>query len=91
MVWYLDDGTLRLDGGICRLATQSFTLAENEILQECLWNNFNIQTRIEKWSDKYTSLYVPARGGYAKDFTNLFSETVKKEIPSMAYKLQFYV
>lgn len=34
MVWYLDDGTLRLDGGACRLATQSFTLSEHEILQD---------------------------------------------------------
>lgn len=91
MVWYLDDGTLRLDGGACRLATQSFTLQEHELLQESLWQNFHINTVIESWSDKYPSLYVPARKGYAADFIHLFSETIVKEIPSMTYKIKKYV
>lgn len=91
MVWYLDDGTLRLDGGACRLATQSFTLQEHEILQDALWKNFSIKTVIESWSAEYPALYVPARGGYARDFVNLFSNTVLKEIPSMTYKIKKYV
>ena len=91
MIWYLDDGTLRLDGGACRLATQSFTLQEHEMLQETLWQNFHVKTVIESWSDDYPSLYVPARGGHAADFIHLFSETVVKEIPSMTYKIKKYV
>jgi hypothetical protein len=91
MVWYLDDGTLRADGGACRLATQSFTLAEHEILQEALQKNFNIKTVIEGWSDKAPSLYVPSRGGHAANFVHLFSDTVLNEIPSMTYKIKRYV
>lgn len=88
MVWYLDDGTLRLDGGACRLATQSFTLAEHEILQDCLKQNFNVTSVIEKWTKGKSGLYIPSRGGYAANFVNLFSETVVTEIPSMAYKVK---
>ena len=91
MVWYLDDGTLRLDGGACRLATQSFTLPEHEILQETLWKNFTIKTVIERWSQSNPSLYVPAREGHAKNFVSLFSETILKEIPSMKYKIKKYI
>lgn len=91
MVWYLDDGTLRLDGGACRLATQSFTLQEHEILQEALQNNFNVKTVIETWPGGYSALYVPSRGGHAADFVGLFSDTIVKEIPSMTYKVQRYV
>jgi len=91
MVWYLDDGTLRKDGGACRLATQSFTLQEHEILQETLWNNFHVKSVIESWSNEHPSLYVPARGGHAQNFVNLFSETIIKEIPSMSYKIQRYI
>jgi hypothetical protein len=35
-VWYLDDGTKRTDTESCRLATQSFTKEENEIIRDCL-------------------------------------------------------
>lgn len=91
MVWYLDDGTLRLDGGACRLATQSFTLQEHEILQEALRKNFNVTTVIESWSGGTPSLYVPSRGGYAANFVHLFSDIVVKEIPSMTYKIRRYV
>lgn len=89
MVWYLDDGTLRRDGGACRLATQGFTLEENEILQNCLKQNFDITTVIEKWPKQKTGLYVPAR--QAPDFVHLFSSTVVREIPSMTYKLSLYL
>jgi len=44
MVWYLDDGTLRKDGGACRLATQSFSVDEHVILQECLAANFSVKS-----------------------------------------------
>lgn len=90
MIWYLDDGTLRLDGGACRLATQSFTFQEHEILQDCLKQNFNVTSVIEKWSKNKSGLYVPSRGGHSARFLNLFSKTVVEEIPSMSYKVNLY-
>lgn len=90
MVWYLDDGTLRLDGGACRLATQGFTLEEHVILQDCLQNNFNVTSVIEKWSKNKSGLYIPSRGGHAANFVNLFGKTVVEEIPSMRYKVKRY-
>ena len=50
MVWYLDDGTLRSDGGAVRIATQGFSLPEILILQDCLYKNFNIKAEIEETS-----------------------------------------
>ena len=41
-VWYLDDGTKRGDSDACRLATQGFSLQENQALSNCLWTNFAI-------------------------------------------------
>jgi hypothetical protein len=90
MVWYLDDGTLRRDSGICRLATQGFSLQEHEFLQNALKNNFGITSVIEKWPKEQYGLYIPSRGKQAEEFVNLFSKTVKNEIPSMAYKVQRY-
>jgi len=91
MVWYLDDGTLRLDGGACRLATQNFTIDEHEILKDALWKNFHIASKIEFMVKDQPSLYIPSRRNAAKDFVHLFSDTVLKEIPSMTYKIKRYV
>ena len=71
------------------MATQGFTLGQNEILQNCLKQNFDITTVIEKWPKEKTNLYVPA--AQAPDFVHLFSSTVVREIPSMAYKLALYL
>jgi hypothetical protein len=87
MVWYLDDGTLRTDSGACRIATQSFTEEENWILQDCLQKNFNVKSVIEKWPDNQYNLSIPTRGGHSENFRNLFADTVRKEIPSMKYKV----
>ncbi len=91
MVWYLDDGTLRLDGGACRLATQGFTLDENMILQDCLKQNFDVITKVERWPNNQPGLFIPSRGGHAANFVNLFSKTVENEIPSMTYKVRRYL
>ena len=88
MVWYLDDGTLRKDGGAVRIATQSFSLEENWILQDCLNKNFNIKSVLEQWPKDQYNLTIPSRGGHSKNFLGLFSSTVKKEIPSMRYKVE---
>lgn len=88
MVWYLDDGTLRDDTGACRLATQSFTEEENWILQDCLQKNFNVKSVLEKWPNNQYNLSIPKRGGHSKNFLSLFDNVVKKEIPSMRYKVE---
>lgn len=90
MIWYLDDGTLRQSGGTCRLATQCFTLQEHEILQEALDKNFGIKSVIEKWPGGKAGLYIPARGGHARNFVGMFRSTIEKEIPSMKYKIDGY-
>jgi len=93
MVWYLDDGTYRKDGGACRLATQSFTAHEHTIMQEALWKNFGIKSQIEKWHNRYHGHYyglmIPTRGGHSRHYRGLFEQTVLKEIPSMSYKVGY--
>lgn len=89
MVWLLDDGTLRRDSGALRLATQSFTFQEHEILQNCLKDNFNITSIIEKWPKGKAGLYMKRQE--AAKFVSLFSSTVVKEIPSMQYKINLYL
>lgn len=89
MVWLLDDGTLRRDGGAIRLATQSFTLEEHEILQGCLSDNFGITSVIEKWPKGKAGLYMKRQE--ASKFVDLFGSTVVREIPSMTYKINLYL
>lgn len=88
MVLYLDDGTLRTDCNACRLATHSFTYEENQILRDCLKENFNIESIVQQWPATKWSLSIPARGGHSKKFLKLFEETVRTEIPSMRYKIE---
>ena len=91
-VWYLDDGTKRSDTESCRIATQSFSKEEHEVLQDCLKQNFDINVIIEDWgrtkSGKIAySLAILSRGGYYKKFRDLIYDIVKAEVPSMLYKL----
>jgi hypothetical protein len=91
-VWYLDDGTKRSDTESCRIATQSFTREEHELLRDCLKDNFDIPVKIEDWdttkSGEITySLAILSRGGGFKRFKDLIYDIVKAEVPSMLYKL----
>jgi hypothetical protein len=64
VVWYLDDGTLRNDCDACRLATQSLTLEEVNLLRKCLANNLSIASRLDIWlkgSCKMYGISIPAR------------------------------
>lgn len=89
-VWYLDDGTKRSDTKSCRIATQSFSQQENQLLQECLKINFNINAKIEDWGktklgDTTYSLAILSRD--FPRFRDQIYDIVKAEIPSMLYKL----
>ncbi len=91
-VWYLDDGTKRSDTESCRIATQSFSKQEHELLQECVKENFDISVKIEDWGRKKSgepvySLAILSRGGHFKKFRDLIYDIVKAEVPSMLYKL----
>lgn len=91
--WFMDDGT---SSG--SLYTMSFSLEENELLQEWLLNTYNIKTSIHKYkgynkeSDKklihgtldfYYSLFI------LKESREIFKNLIKPYVvPSMEYKLQ---
>lgn len=93
-VWYLDDGTKRTDTESCRLATQSFSKEGNEIIRDCLLDNFGIRSSIESWgrNKKGQVIYQIAilsskNGGDYVKFRNLIKPIVAVEVPSMLYKL----
>lgn len=89
-VWYLDDGTKRSDTESCRIATQSFSQKENQLLQECLKINFNINAKIEDWGKTKLGDTTYSLAILSKDFTRFrdqIYDIVKAEIPSMLYKL----
>ncbi|MDX1920487.1 MAG: hypothetical protein SFU25_07125, partial [Candidatus Caenarcaniphilales bacterium] len=92
-VWYLDDGSKRIDSNACRFASQSFSEKENIKLQECLQSNFNLYSTIDKWWDKKSNRFIygiciPSKNSSYKDFKKLIYDFVEAEIPSMLYKLQ---
>lgn len=90
-VWYCDDGTLRKDCNAARIATQGFNYDEHLILQECLSTTFGIGSKIESWKSSsssipYYGLSIPAR--HFGSLREAVYSIVKKEIPSMLYKLE---
>jgi hypothetical protein len=92
-VWYLDDGTKRSDTQSCRIATQCFSKEKHELLQDCLKQNFDIDSKIEDWGrskegEVVYSFAILSQGGHYKKFRDLLYDIVKTEVPSMLYKLQ---
>ena len=91
-VWYLDDGTKRSDTNSYRIATQSFSKEEHELLRNCMYENFHVDAKREDWGrSKYGkvlySLAILSRTGQYQKFRDTIYEIVKAEIPSMLYKL----
>jgi hypothetical protein len=92
-VWYLDDGTKRQGYNGCRLATQSFTLSEVELLRDCLKTNFYLRADVDKWSPSTGSgpiygLSFPSNPSGYQALRLLIYDFVRVEVPSMLYKLQ---
>lgn len=92
-VWYLDDGTLRNDCDSCRIATQSFCLPDVKLLRDTLMQNFKIESKLEMWKYKknkiiYEKPNLAILAKSFKKFKKLIIGVVKKEIPSMIYKLE---
>ena len=88
-VWWLDDGSARLDSRSGRLATHSFCLDEQKILKHILFQNFQIHSQIVRYISKnkfYYFLSIPAKNKSFDQLIDLISIYVQ-QIPSMNYKL----
>lgn len=84
-VWYMDDGSARKEAYCGKIATQSFTKEENELLQEYL-NRMGISTNVvfhSKEKNLY-NLHIPAKS--FPIFVNKIEPYVK-EVPALIYKL----
>ncbi|OGE25450.1 hypothetical protein A3H85_03335 [Candidatus Daviesbacteria bacterium RIFCSPLOWO2_02_FULL_40_8] len=81
-VWFMDDGNGYLKRNAFRISTYAFGLNGNLLLQECLSQNFGLQTNLVRDSKGF-QLYVPVREG--EKFKKLISPFV---IPSMKYKIE---
>jgi hypothetical protein len=82
-VWFMDDGGRRNDCYGLFLNTLSFTREEHQILQECLLDNFRIETRIH-WIEDGFRIYIPSKE--ARKFCEIIYPYI---IPSMLYKLSY--
>ena len=84
-IWFMDDGNVARQKGddTCgyHLNTQSFTIAENELLQGTLKSVWNIECTLQK-NNGYTRLYILKKS--AKKFRSIVEPYI---IPELAYKL----
>lgn len=81
-IWFMDDGWRDRECRKAIFCTDSFTLSENEILQDALLSKFNIRTRITKSGKKHHRLHVYG------DNVDILTEIIKPHIiPSMLYKI----
>lgn len=80
-VWFMDDGHKRNDCRGLHINTQTYGLDEQNILRDCLKENFNVTANVHKQSGKY-KLYIPSEE--SKKFCDLIDKHI---IPSMHYKL----
>lgn len=82
-VWFMDDGGRRNDSYGHFFNTLSFSREENELLRECLRENFSLDSRIHWIQDGYR-IYISSRE--AKHFCDLLYPLV---LPLLRYKLSF--
>ena len=82
-VWFMDDGGRRNDCYGMFLNTLSFSKQEHMLLQQCLQQNFSLETRLHWIQDGYR-LYIPST--MAQRFATLVYPYL---IPSMRYKLSY--
>lgn len=80
-VWFMDDGYKRNDCNALRISTDSFTLNEQFLLQECLEKNFKIKSKIHK-KGRYWNIYISEPEG--KNFCRIIKPYI---IPEMEYKI----
>jgi hypothetical protein len=80
-VWFMDDGYKRNDCNALRLGTDSFNRQEQELLQNTLWKNFGLETKVHK-KGKYWNIYIPERE--SKKFVSIVKPYI---IPKLKYKI----
>lgn len=80
-IWFMDDGYKRSDCNAFRISTDSFSLLEQNLLQQCLQLNFGIKTKVHK-KGKYWNIYIP--NCQAEKFVDLVQPYI---IPQMQYKI----
>ena len=80
-VWMMDDGYKRNDCNALRINTDLFSLGEQELLVDCLKENFGISTTIHK-KGKTFNIYVPEKS--SRNFCNLIRPYI---IDSLLYKV----
>lgn len=59
-VWYMDDGYKRTDNSGLYLCTSSFTNEDNILLQNCLFDNFGLETNLH-YAGGYVRIHIPSR------------------------------
>lgn len=87
-IWYLDDGCLSRSvgrGATVILATNSFTLAENELIRDWLYERYGVQFNINVHQKSGT--YHLRRG--VSDARKLLDAIAPYVIPSMRYKVEY--
>jgi hypothetical protein len=80
-VWFMDDGYNRCDCKGMYFNTQGFSEEEHELLQQCLRDNFDLETTIH-WAAGRPRIYVPAR-----ESPKLCQVIRPYIVPSMNYKI----
>jgi len=80
-VWFMDDGYKRNDCNALRINTDSFTLKEQRLLQQCLKRNFGIDTKLHR-KGKFWNIYIP--NSEVKNFCKIVKPYI---IPEMKYKI----
>jgi hypothetical protein len=80
-IWLMDDGYKRNDCAAIRLNTDAFNYNEQQLLVDCLHQNFQIKSQIHK-KGKWYNIYIP------KGEANKFCQLAKPYIlPSFKHKL----
>nr|YP_009367458.1 putative LAGLIDADG homing endonuclease [Sarcinofilum mucosum]YP_009367481.1 putative LAGLIDADG homing endonuclease [Sarcinofilum mucosum]ARK14449.1 putative LAGLIDADG homing endonuclease [Sarcinofilum mucosum]ARK14451.1 putative LAGLIDADG homing endonuclease [Sarcinofilum mucosum] len=88
-VWFLDDGSCRQDVFSGRIATQSFTLEEQHLLQDYLKQGFGINTQLVLHNRIKRQYYIsiPSSKNQFANFVDLIKPVVEK-IPDLKYKIK---
>lgn len=80
-VWLMDDGYKRNDCDALRLSTDCFSREEQEILQDCLFNNFGVYSTLHRKGAAW-NIYIPA-----SEMNKVRAMLDPYIIPTMRYKL----
>ena len=82
-VWFMDDGYKRNDCNALRINTDCFTINGQKLLQKCLKENFDIETKLHK-KGKFWNIYIP--NPQAKKFCNVIKSHIN-DVAGMGYKI----